>query len=245
MPVRVVPVRKARPSSSAAQARRSLEAMQTPRGSGGCLDYRSSAGKTPPPEGPRPNGRGGPGPATDARGPVRRSAWTHDHYRAHRQGPRPPGRGDARLGRPAGRVHRAVPRRPGHLRRQRRPAPHPGRPRPRRHGSAVGRQRLLADVRRVPPPGRARRRPVRAQARLHHRPRPVHRRQPRRRVRPGRRHADRGPRRAGARRRDPGARHAVADHRHVPRGRRGRRRSPCGRPSAPRAAPPADWSAGC
>ena len=110
----------------------------------------------------------------------------------------------------------------------------------------VGRQRLHADLRRLPAARRAPRRPARPPARVHHRPDRLLARLAPRRPRPVRRLADRRARPAGPRRRARLPRRAVDRHEHVRRGRRAQQgaRASGARSPAP-AAPPACCSAAC
>ncbi|CAA9471179.1 MAG: Uncharacterized MFS-type transporter, partial [uncultured Solirubrobacteraceae bacterium] len=129
---------------------------------------------------------------------------------------------------PTGQRHpRARPRLPGAVHgrprrddRERRAAVHPVRPAVLPHGPAVGHQRLHADVRRLPAPGRPGGRPLRPQAPLPRRDRRLHPRLARQR--PGRelRGARRRPRLPGPRRGARLARGALHHHHDVSRGPR-------------------------
>ena len=143
--------------------------------------------------------------------------------------PRPPGLRHDRLDvllAPLARPRRRLPRRPhGRARRdhrQRRAAVDPRRPRLQRDDAGLGRQRLPAHLRRLPPPRRPARRPVRPSPRLPGRHRRLHRRLAR--LRPGDRASaarDRA-RRAGHRRRDRRRGRARPADAPVHRGRRAR-----------------------
>ena len=108
---------------------------------------------------------------------------------------------------PRPRVRRAVHGGPRPLDRQRGAALDATRPGLQHRRPAVGGQRLRPLLRRLPAPGRARRRPVRSPPHLHARPHPVRRSQPGVRRRPEPVHARRGAHPAG-----PGCGRAVTGH---------------------------------
>ena len=178
----IPPVPEARPSSSRSTAAPALQSIPS--------SVRLHAGHRK-----EPRSRGSSPVSATADG----ATGSRPHHRPSRLIRSRHDRARQPVARPRPRLPRAVHGRARRDDRERRAADDPAGPRHDGHQPAVDRQRLHADVRRLPPARRPRRRPRRPQEGLPRRRRPLHRRLAPLRARAGRDLADHDPRPAGAR----------------------------------------------